>query len=168
MCLSIKINTATMIRNIINKSIQKVIKLYTDNMYWYKGHNSEHTRRLTINNLTKFEHWLHDIDDERLVELAHKPGMITTFEKFPEIITIIILSENERWIWKPRYILSLMMLISYVVGFDWCNKHYTGVIARGIMRMNSEIRVGEYIKTIHKSRIHREKIMEIYNEISHI
>lgn len=131
-------------------------------------HRSLSKRRLAIENMKKFEHWIHEMNDVELVKLVHKKGFMNMLDKYPKIMFYVIASENENWIWKPRYILSLMILISNVVNNDWCEIHHTGVIARGILRSNKFIRINEYFKDITVSKTHRENIMKIYDEISHI
>lgn len=157
-----------MIRNKITKSISEVEKLYKDDMYWVSIHRSLSKRRLAIENMKKFEHWIHEMSDVELVKLVHKKGFMNMLDKYPKIMFYVIASENENWIWKPRYILSLMILISNVVNNDWCEIHHTGVIARGILRSNKFIRINEYFKDITVSKTHRENIMKIYDEISRI
>lgn len=168
MSISIKINTAVMIRNRIAESIKEVEKLYRDDMYWVGVHKSLSKRRLAIENMKKFKHWIHEISDTELVKLVHKKGFMNMLDKYPKIMFYIVASENENWIWKPRYVLGLMILINYVVDDDWCEYHHTGVIARGILRSNKFIRINEYFKDINVSKTHRENIMKIYEEISRI
>lgn len=166
--ISIKINTATMVRNLLCKTIDDVKRMYKDDMFWAAMSNTESKRRLAIANMDKFEHWVHDLSDEEIVKLMYKPGVLSMLDKFRHITLMIIHSENESWVWKPRYILSLMILISYVVEYDWCNLHHVGVMTRGILRHKPDIRVGEYLKTIQTSEAHRKKIREIFNSIVHI
>lgn len=168
MSISIKINTAVMIRNKITEAIKEVERLYSDDMYWVSVRRSLPKRKLAIENMKKFEHWIHDMKEDELIKLVHKKGFINMLDKYPKIMFYVIASENENWIWKPRYILSLMILISYVVNDDWCEYHHTGVITRGILRSDKFIRVNEYFKDIDVSKTHRENIMKIYEEISRI
>lgn len=165
MGISIKINTANMVRHLLNKTITDIKNIYEDDMYWFEMSDAGHKRRLAISNMDKFEHWIHKLDDEELVELCYKPGVLNMLDKFKDVMFTIIQSEDNKWIWKPRYILSLMILMSYVVEYDWCNKHHTGVIARGIMKCDTKIRVGEYFREIHKSEYRKAKIREIFNSI---
>ena len=165
---TIKINAAKMVRNMLKESTDKVKGYYRCSSNWENIPKSESKRLLAIENMKKFERWIDNLDDKYLVDLVYKPGILNMLEAYTNIMFIIICTENERWVWKPRYILSLMILISYVVEFDWCKKHHIGVLTRGIMRCDETIRVGKYLKDIKVSKTHQNIIKEMYDDISHI
>lgn len=164
----IKINVAAMIRHRIDLSIDKVERMYADDMYWYqmKDPRTVNKRRLAIANLAKFQKWIHMMNDDELVKLVHVKGFMTTLSNYVSIMEYIITGQCEHLLWRARYVLSVMLLISNVTRVDWIGDKSIGVVARGMLRERKFIRPNDYFNNIGTSNIHRRNIQELHDRIT--
>lgn len=136
---------SVVILNGIDSILEELKDFYRDNKKWEDTRDVANNRKLTIANLDKCSNWFHGLPETDIEILGYK-GYRTVMKKAVQVMKICAEQEYYDVIWKPRFVLSVFLMIGYVENGDWLHDASLHRVALSLQTMKSFIRPSYYYR----------------------